>query len=426
MQTGVECLGAVGTEEMVEVIGLAAESLALLSDAYVLNLSSTAVLEELFAELCIPTDLREAILSALEEKNGPALFALLSDLELAESAKTSLRTFLSFTGTVDAFLRDMASLDVAQGEAGRSFTAVLNELAKKPYADRLRIDFSVGGDANYYSGIVFKGYLSTIPEAVLSGGRYDRLMHKLGRKSKAAGFAVYTDRLDRLDGRESATPSDESEWLNVALPKGRLGERVYEIFAKAGYECPSLLEPNRKLIFENLQRHVRYFWVKPSDVPIYVERGAADIGVAGKDILLEYEPDVFELLDLGVGKCRMAIAGPKTFRDDPEKTLRVATKFPSIAKAYYRSKGRDIDIIKLNGSIEIAPILGLSDVIADIVETGKTLRENDLIVWEEIVPISARLIANKSAYAFKNTRIRKMEEAVFTVSTSGKDREVTE
>ena len=196
--------------------------------------------------------------------------------------------------------------------------------------------------------------------------------------------------------------------LNVALPKGRLGEKVYDMFERAGFPCPSIHENNRKLIFENEAAGVRYFWVKPSDVAIYVERGAADIGVAGKDILLEYAPDVYELLDLDIGKCRMAVAAPRDFRDNPQKTLKVATKFTNIAQTYYSSKGRDIDIIHLNGSIEIAPILGLSDVIVDIVETGTTLRENNLEVFETIVPISARLIANKSSFMFKSVQIEKL------------------
>lgn len=204
--------------------------------------------------------------------------------------------------------------------------------------------------------------------------------------------------------------------INVALPKGRLGEKAYSLFARAGYDCPELLEENRKLTFENELAGVRYFWVKPSDVAIYVERGAADIGVAGRDILLEYAPDVYELLDLGIGKCRMCVAGHKDFSDSHTGILRVATKFPAIARRYYAAQSREIDVIRLNGSIELAPILGLSDVIVDIVETGKTLAENGLGVLEEIEPISARLIANKAHYKFKGEEIeslrRKLEQAV--------------
>ena len=196
--------------------------------------------------------------------------------------------------------------------------------------------------------------------------------------------------------------------LNVALPKGRLGEKVYYMFEKAGFPCPSIKENNRKLIFENEEIGVRYFWVKPSDVAIYVERGAADVGVAGKDILLEYRPDVYELLDLKIGTCSMAVAAKSDFKDDRKRTLHVATKFTNIAKEYYSAQGRDIDIIHLNGSIELAPILGLSDVIVDIVETGTTLKENNLVVVDKFKPISARLIANKANFKFKSEQIEKI------------------
>ncbi len=200
--------------------------------------------------------------------------------------------------------------------------------------------------------------------------------------------------------------------INVALPKGRLGEKVYDLFEAAGYPCEGIKEDSRKLIFENPEAGIRYFWVKPSDVAIYVERGAADIGVAGKDILLEYQPDIYELLDLNMGKCRMAVAGPKNFRDNTGRTLRVATKFSNIALDYYTSQCREIDIIKLQGSIEIAPILGLSDVIVDIVETGTTLYENNLEVLETIVPISARLISNKVSFKFKNREIESIVKKI--------------
>ncbi len=209
--------------------------------------------------------------------------------------------------------------------------------------------------------------------------------------------------------------------INVALPKGRLGEKVYAMFEQSGYECPSIKEKGRKLIFENEEKGVRYFWVKPSDVAIYVERGAADIGVAGKDILLEYEPDVYELLDLDIGKCVMAVAAKKDFRDNTEQTLKVATKFSNIARKYYGEKCRDIDIIHLNGSIEIAPILGLSDVIVDIVETGKTLYENNLAPFETIVPISARLISNKASYKFKQEEIENIRASLGEIVRNSDD-----
>ena len=203
-----------------------------------------------------------------------------------------------------------------------------------------------------------------------------------------------------------------SNFINIALPKGRLGEKVYNLFEKLGYGCPALLENTRKLVFEDEQNGVRYFWVKPSDVAIYVETGVADVGVVGKDIILEQNPDVYELLDLGFGKCRMAVAGKKGEMLPLDCTVKVATKFPIIAKKHFPSKSREIDIIKLNGSIELAPILGMADVIVDIVETGTTLKENNLEVYEDIVNISARFIANKTGFRFKTEEIELMKSKI--------------
>ncbi len=203
--------------------------------------------------------------------------------------------------------------------------------------------------------------------------------------------------------------------IHIALPKGRLGESVYALFESAGYGCPAIREKNRKLLFENPEAGVSFFWVKPSDVAIYVERGAADLGVAGKDILLEYRPEVYELLDLGLGRCRMCVAGIEGFEDDTSRPLRVATKFPHIARRHYAAVSRQIDVIRLNGSIELAPLLGLSDVIVDIVETGKTLQENHLTVLETIVPVSARLIANQVSYQFRHDEITALEQKLTEV-----------
>lgn len=198
--------------------------------------------------------------------------------------------------------------------------------------------------------------------------------------------------------------------LNIALPKGRLGDKVYELFASIGYDCSEIYSDNRKLVFENQENGVRYLLVKPSDVAIYIAHGAADIGVVGKDILEEGDFDIYELLDLGLGKCNMCVAAPNDYVEDFDRPLRVATKFVNIAKNYYISLNREIEIIKLNGSIEIAPLLGLTDVIVDIVESGKTLKENNLRVYEQIMPISARLIANKSSYKFKGEDIDRLME----------------
>lgn len=200
--------------------------------------------------------------------------------------------------------------------------------------------------------------------------------------------------------------------IDIALPKGRMGDRVYSLFSSVGYECGELHDKGRKLVFEDAARGVRYLLIKPQDVAVYVERGAADIGVVGKDVLLETEPEVYELLDLGLGRCALSVAAPNGYHEDGEQVLRVATKYPNVARKYYRRQNRDIEIIKLNGSIELAPILGLSDVIVDVVETGATLKENDLSVKSEIAPSSARLIANISSYKFKQKEIAGMVQSL--------------
>ncbi len=200
--------------------------------------------------------------------------------------------------------------------------------------------------------------------------------------------------------------------LNVALPKGRIGKKVREIFSAIGYECEEPSADDRRLVIENSDGTIRYLLIKPSDVGIYVERGAADIGVVGKDTLVETEPDVFELSDLEIGKCNMCVCVPDGYVEDKDSVLRVATKYPHIASEYYSGLNREIEIIKLSGSIELAPILGLSDVIVDIVETGTTLRENHLHPETQILPISARLIANKSSYRFKSEEIENITRKI--------------
>ena len=406
MQVGLECIGSIGKEDIRQVIVLAAQSLRSISGSCVLNITNLDLLSQVLGSAELSGINTADILKCVEEKN----VAGLKKLELPENTLTVLNHLIHASGSA---LQVLPGLITAL--EGLCDTSSLQDLARlidfiedAPIRDMLQVDFSVVSDINYYNGIVFKGFVEGVPSAVLSGGQYDKLMKKMKHSSSAIGFAVYLDMLDMA----STAPKEVENILNIALPKGRLGEKVYAMFEQAGFPCPSIKENNRKLIFENEEVGVRYFWVKPSDVAIYVERGAADIGVAGKDILLEYKPEVYELLDLDIGKCRMAVAAKKGFRDDTDRTLRVATKFSGIAQQHYLSKGRDIDIIHLNGSIEIAPILGLSDVIVDIVETGTTLKENDLDVVETIVPISARLIANKTSYQFKNEKILRLQQQI--------------
>jgi len=406
MQVGLECIGHIGADDIRQVMVLAAKSLKNISDTCVLNVTNLDLVSALLDDADLTGTQKTAAVKCVEEKN----IAGLKKLDLPEKTLTALTLLIGAAGPAAQVLPQLTDglKDLCDVTPLQVLSQLIASMEDPEVRDMVQVDFSVVSDTNYYNGIIFKGFVEGVPSTVLSGGQYDKLMKKMKHSSKAVGFAVYLDMLDMA----TTAPKEEETVLNVALPKGRLGEKVYAMFEKAGFPCPSIKENSRKLIFESTQVGVRYFWVKPSDVAIYVQRGAADIGVAGKDILLEYKPEVFELLDLDIGKCRMAVAAKKGFCDDTDRTLRVATKFSSIARQHYLSKGRDIDIIHLNGSIEIAPILGLSDVIVDIVETGTTLKENDLEVIETIVPISARLIANKASYQFKSSKIVRLMEQI--------------
>ena len=411
-QMGLEMLGAVGEAQVQQAVCLAARSLDALGADWVLEMSHMGYLFGLFDALGVPDAARAKLLEKLREKNAHELRAAAGAAGLADAAADILCSVLSLCGSYADTLAKAAAL--CRNDAMRAAVAELEALAVplEKAGGIIRLDMTLAGEMEYYNGLVFQGYLKALPRPLLKGGRYDLLMQKFTPGAGAIGFAVYLDELDRLSAPLPPVQKNSTDrvMLNVALPKGRLGDKVYHLLAGIGYGCPEDYNATRKLVVENPEAGIRYFLVKPSDVAIYVEHGAADVGIVGKDILTEASADVYELLDTGLGKCRMCVAAPADYKDDPSRPVRVATKFVSIAKSYYASMGRDIDIIKLNGSIELAPILGLSDVIVDIVETGTTLRENGLKVVTEFMPISARFIANKASYQFKHAEMDTMLE----------------
>ena len=406
MQTGLECIGKITFNEIVEVTELALKTLQQFSNEFLLQLANIDLARSILNDYEITKDLFESVTIAITQKNIECIKGICNEKQF-EAIKVLVNSYNS----IEENLRDIEKITISDNSKlmFNNFKNVIDRLTNLGFGEKIAIDFSIIDFNSYYNGIVFKGFVSGISTKILSGGQYDNLLKKMNRQSGAIGFAVYLDEIERFE--EDLSGCDD--YIKIALPKGRLGEKVYQMFENAGFDCPSIKENNRKLIFENTKKKLKFFWVKPSDVTIYVERGSADMGVAGKDILEEYKPDVFELLDLNIGKCKMAVASKKDFVDDESKTLRVATKFSNIASNYYAKKCRDIDIIHLNGSIEIAPILNLSDVIVDIVETGRTLLENDLVPFETIMPISARLIANKTSYGFKNKQINEIKNGLY-------------
>lgn len=415
-QMGLECIGAVDDDVTAQAVQLAVQSLAAAGVPYVLEIGHMGFIKGLLDAVDAPQACRAQLLGFLQSKNAHELQQAALQAGISAWGAQALCGLLELNGPLDNTLCRAREMVKSEG-----MSAALDEVSALQKVlggagSGLRLDLSLGGEMEYYNGLVFNGYLQGLPRAVVRGGRYDLLARRFTPGAGAIGFAVYLDELERLQAARSAPLTGEKTMLNVALPKGRLGDKVYGLLAGAGYGCAENYNETRKLVVENHEAGIRYFLVKPSDVAIYVEHGAADIGIVGKDILAESGADVYELLDTGLGRCRMCVAGPENFIEDESRSLRVATKFVNIAKRYYAGQGRDIDIIRLNGSIELAPILGLSDVIVDIVETGTTLRENDLTVLKEFMPISARCIANKASSKFKEkelqTLLQKLREAV--------------
>ena len=403
-QMGLECIGAVDAAVTAQAVGLAIGSLEVMERPFVLEVSHMGFLTGLLDAVGAPEAIRGKLLACIRDKNRHELQKTAASAGLSKQGTDALCRLSSLSGPWQEVLAaaEPLALNAPMGDALGELKTLFETLTAAGKAEAVKVDLSLAGDMEYYNGLVLRGFLSGIPRAVLKGGQYDPLAAQFRRGARAVGFALYLDELDREVKEERG---NEKVMLNVALPKGRLGDKVYNLLASVGYGCPENYNDTRKLVVENKAAGIRYFLVKPSDVAIYVEHGAADIGIVGKDILAESGADVYELLDTGLGKCRMCVAGPNNFTEDPGRALRVATKFVNIAKSYYAAQGRDIDIIKLNGSIELAPILGLSDVIVDIVETGTTLKENDLKVLTEFMPISARFIANRASYQFKRGEI---------------------
>ena len=424
-QTGLECIGQLKEEDLFETVMLASESLREIHPGYQIHFSHLGLLTALLDHVTLDETVKKTVVRLISKRNLHDLRNVLESVSSPVQIQNLIFSLMNLSCSIEELPNRLSaaeySLLLTEKEGSRAIWE-LNEISRRfidsDLSDHLTFDFTVINDLHYYNGIVFQGIIPSLSNAVLAGGEYDRLLQRMGKKGRAVGFAVYLGMMEVMQNAETEK-SGEKEFLNIALPKGRLGEKVYKLLASAGYSGEDDSENDRKLVFENKKAGVRFFWVKPSDVTIYVERGAADLGIAGKDIIMENNPDLYELLDLKIGVCRMAVAGPQGFTDDRNRVLRVATKYPHISKDYFSEKSRDIDIIKLNGSIELAPILGLSDVIVDIVETGKTLAANDLKVLETVCPISARLVANPTSYRYKRPMIQTMADQLEKMLLNG-------
>ena len=411
-QIGLEYIGSNGKTSEAEILSLAAKSLMVIGEG-VLDISHMGFIEAVMEQFKEPEEYDKAYL-ALRNKSSHRMREIALSNGLSKEATENLVKLVELNGPFEEILETAYFLTSSIPKA----VSTLDELKSlMEYIDDdslkkiLRLDFSILNDVDYYNGIIFQGFVKGIPGTVISGGRYDNLMARFNKNCGAIGFALYLDELERVGGSTDKKEEIEDSWLNVALPKGRMGDDVLKLFEDANLSKKGLLtesKNSRKLVFEDEVSRTRFFMVKPGDVDSYVEYGTADIGVVGRDTLLENDLDVMELMNLDLGRCRLIVAGKEDFKEDPTIPLRVATKYPNIAAKHYASKSQQVEIIELKGSVELAPLTGLADVIVDIVETGSTLRENNLVILEEIIDSSALLVVNRASFRFKNKEIKRV------------------
>ena len=425
-QLGAELMGEESVEADVELLSVLIEALKAAGlREFQVSVGQVEFFKALLKEAGIGSEAEESLRRLIADKNRFAAEELLADYELAGELREAFLEMTTLSGTTEVI--EQARALTGNEEALRALArleAIYEGLKEKGCEKYITFDLSMLSKYNYYTGIVFRAYSYGYGEPVAKGGRYDTLLSHFGRQLPAVGFAIVIDQLQRAlrnDGlRKEASGPDGKRYLTFALTKGRLAKKTLELLEQVGITCEEMKDPDsRKLIFVNEELGLKFFLAKGPDVPTYVEYGAADIGVVGKDTLVEEGRKMYEVLDLGFGKCRMCVCGPGSAREKlaHQEQIRVATKYPDIAKDYfYNQKHQTVEIIKLNGSIELAPLVGLSEVIVDIVETGSTLRENGLQVLEEIMPLSARMVVNQVSMKMEAERItgliRKLREAL--------------
>ncbi len=392
-QCGVELIGAVGEEADVEMVSMAVESLRCCGlKSFHIELGHAGFYRALAGRMNMTAGEMEGVRAAIEGKN----FALLNDLlepYRGRPAWAALRRLPYLFGGPEV-------LDEAEKLAGESacityLRRLYDRLSAAGYGAYIRFDLGLVHQLDYYTGMVFRGYVEGAGAPVLSGGRYDNLMERFGRKAEATGFAVDADAVVSCLGQKAP---ESGRRLRIALTKGRIQDKAVALFERMGLDCSPIRNPGRRLIHQIPNWPLDVVLAKAPDVITYVEHGVCDLGVVGKDTILEKGGSFYEVLDLGFGKCRFALAVKKG--DDfygTYLTRTVASKYPNVTRSFFEGKGMDVDIIKIEGSVELAPILELADGIVDIVETGATLKENGLAVVEDVADVSARLIVNTAS-----------------------------
>lgn len=413
-QVGIELIGENSIHADAEVIRVVIETLVAAGmKQFQIDIGQVGYFMTLAKQADLSTEQADELRSFINDKDFVAIDKFLATLDIPENLKAIFASMPTQFGAVSVISDAMMQEGIgAEAKAAlENLKQIYDILKAQNFEKYISIDLGMVPHLDYYTGMIFKGFTYGIGFPICSGGRYDTLMEKFGRKLPATGAAIGVERLmsalqDEKAVTESKTPA--SDYVTVALAKGRLAELSIEIFQKLGFDVAEMKTKTRKLIFTDHEKKFKFILVKASDVPTYVEYGAADIGVVGKDTLLESGKDLYEVLDLGFGTCKMAVAGPAELKGNLEgrNIMRVASKYPQIAREYFHGvKGQTVDIIKLNGSVELGPLVGLSEVIVDIVESGKTLHENGLTVLEDICPLSARLVVNRVSMKLHREKI---------------------
>ncbi len=404
MQAGAELIGCPGLEGDLEILSMAAET------GCRLEIGHIGVFNALAGTMGLDAAAREELRLTIEGKNYPALSDLLDGMGDCPEAAV-LRRLPRLFGGREVFAE--AERLLPSGGARESLAhlrALYEGLCQRGLGEAVTVDLALVNRADYYTGVVFKGYLEGYGQEALSGGRYDNLLPQFGVDAAAVGFGVNVDAAARLSGGEAAP---ESRPLRIALTKGRLEKRTVELFRRMGLDCAQLENKGRRLILEVPGAELEVVLAKAADVITYIEHGACDLGIVGKDTILEYGGSFFEVADLGFGRCRFALAGKAGtdfYAGYAEKTI--ATKYPAVARRFFRGKGMDVRIVKIEGSVELAPLISLADGIVDIVETGSTLRENGLEIIEEVAPVSARLIVNPVSLKLRKQEIEPLIDRI--------------
>lgn len=414
-QAGIELIGNGGTDADAEVIEIAIEALLKFGvKDFQIDMGHADYYKGLAEIAGLDPIVSDKLRANINDKDFVAIEGILDGIDIDEKLKEVFMELPKMFGGIETAVA--AAKNPIIGEKSRAalenLISVYEILKGKGLDKYISTDLGMVPNLDYYTGIIVKGFAKGVAFPICSGGRYDNLTEKFGKALPATGIAIGIERvMTALSDIRERNDENASEYITVALAKGRLAELSINIFEKLGFDVQEMKSKTRKLIFTDEKNKFKFILVKASDVPVYVEYGAADIGVVGKDTLLESGKDVYEIMDLGFGKCRMAVAGPSEMRDKlvGRNIMRVASKYPHIARDYFhRVKGQTVDIIKLNGSVELGPLVGLSDVIVDIVESGKTLKENGLEVLEDVCELSARLVVNRVSLKIHRERILKL------------------